>query len=326
MSLWYKNAVFFRLNTGTHPIDFDTLAERLAARPFTPCNGLDWESSGFVPPFKFAADTMLMQEQGRALLTLRRDDKVLPVAIINEALAAKVEEIESTELRTVGRKEKLELKEQITDDLLPRAFTKASRTSAYIDPAAGWIVVNASSANNAEKLISTIRDTLPPFPAAIPHTTIGPIAAMTAWLLDAQAPEGFEFDSTIKLEDGTENGTEITIKNGDLTSDEVRQLLEQGRQVTQMGLIWRERVRFTLTDSLHLKSIQFLDVLQEEASQKGDDVESLARATFTLMTEELTTLIDTLIATMGGLAEDQQPDRPPQETHPATEQESPWAA
>jgi recombination associated protein RdgC len=91
----------------------------------------------------------------------------------------------------------------------------------------------------------------------------------------------------------------------DLTSDEIRQHIATGKQATRLGLIWKERIRFVLTDTLQLKRIQFLDVLQDEASQAGDDSASLFEATFTLMSEELGDLVDALIEALGGLEPDQ---------------------
>ncbi|VEB42933.1 Recombination-associated protein rdgC [Chromobacterium violaceum] len=70
------------------------------------------------------------------MVSMRREDKVLPASVIRDFVEMKVQEIEDKELRKVGRKEKLALKEQITDDLLPRAFVRSGRTSAYLDIAA----------------------------------------------------------------------------------------------------------------------------------------------------------------------------------------------
>jgi DNA recombination-dependent growth factor C len=53
-----------------------------------------------------------------------------------------------------------------------------------------------------------------------------------------------------------------------------------------------------------LKRLQFLDVLQEEASQAGDDAPALFEATFLLYTNELGDLITDLVAALGGLQED----------------------
>ena len=60
------------------------------------------------------------------MVSLRREDKVLPASVIRDFVELKVAEIEDKELRKVGRKEKLALKEQITDDLLPRASCAAA--------------------------------------------------------------------------------------------------------------------------------------------------------------------------------------------------------
>ena len=70
--------------------------------------------------------------------------------------------------------------------------------------------------------------------------------------------------------------------------------------MTKLGLIWQERIRFVLTEDLTVRRLQFLDVLQEEAEQAGDDAESLFEATFALMTGELALLTAALIEALGG--------------------------
>jgi recombination associated protein RdgC len=131
---------------------------------------------------------------------------------------------------------------------------------------------------------------------------------MTDWLAAGEAL-WFELDADCELKDGSENGAVIRCTRMDLTADEIRQHIATGKQVTRIGLIWQEKIRFMLTDTLQLKRIQFLDVLQEEASQAGDDRESLFEATFTLMSEELGELVDALIEALGGL-EDSQANPP----------------
>ena len=220
------------------------------------------------------------------MVSLRREDKVLPASVIRDFVELKVAEIEDKELRKVGRKEKLALKEQITDDLLPRAFVRSSRMSAFLDTRRGWLMVDSAAASKAEALVSKLREALPPFPAALPRTKIAPHTAMTDWLAAGEAPAGFELDSDCELKDSGENGAVVRCARIDLTADEIRQHIATGKQVTRVGLIWQEKIRFQLTDMLQLKRLQFLDLLQDEASQAGDDRESLFEATFTLMSEE----------------------------------------
>ncbi|MGY8624284.1 recombination-associated protein RdgC [Chromobacterium violaceum] len=296
---WFNNATLFRLADAPDAI---RLSEALAKRPFQPCAGLDWFSEGWVAPAAHLEEPVFVT-RGHMLVSLLREDKVLPPAVIRKAVDVKVAEIEAKGMRKVGRKEKLALKEQITDDLLPRAFTKPTRVPALIS--SGWLIADTGSAPRAEALVSKLREALPPFPAALPRTKIAPHTAMTDWLAAGEAPGGFELDADAVLRDGSENGAEVRVSRIDLTSDEIRQHIATGKQATKLGLIWNEKIRFQLTDTLQLKRIQFLDMLQDEASQAGDNRESLFAATFLLMSEELGELVESLIDALGGLEESQ---------------------
>lgn len=320
--MWFKQLFFFQLSP-EFVIDSDKLRERLAARPFTPPGGLDWFGEGWVPPAAHI-DGSLYEARGYRLVTLRREDKVLPAGVIRDFLDKKIAEVEAAELRKVGRKEKLALKEQITDDLLPRAFTRAHRVMAYIDDTRSWLMVDSSTASKAENLVSTLREALPPFPCKLPRTALSPHSLMTDWLAAGEAGEGFDLDSQAVLEDCSENGAVVKVIRTDLTSEEIRQHIQAGKQVTELGLIWRERIRFVLTSQLQLKRLQFLDVLQEEATQAGDDLASLFDATFLLQAEELGELVNDLVAALGGLDKG-QPDLfdPPAETAAANDA-TPW--
>jgi recombination-associated protein rdgC len=67
--------------------------------------------------------------------------------------------------------------------------------------------------------------------------------------------------------------------------------------------VWREQIAFVLTDEFALKRIQYLDVLQEEAEQQGDDAASLAFASQILMAQSLSLMIVELAQHLGGWQE-----------------------
>lgn len=326
--MWFRQLSFYRLNQDDAPNN-EQLSAALEKRPFQHCMGLDWFSEGWVPAAGHL-EAPVYAVRGCQMVSLRREDKVLPSSVIRDFVDLKVAEIEDKELRKVGRKEKLALKEQITDDLLPRAFVRSSRMSAYLDTRRGWLMVDSAAASKAEALVSKLREALPPFPAALPRTKIAPHTAMTDWLAAGEAPAGFELDSDCELKDSGENGAVVRCARIDLTADEIRQHIATGKQVTRVGLIWQEKIRFQLTDMLQLKRLQFLDLLQDEASQAGDDRESLFEATFTLMSEELGELVDALVAALGGLEEATSPAAvaPTQDKQPAVVDENsaevPW--
>lgn len=296
--MWFKNATIYRADLSQLP-NIDALRSALQQRPFIPCLGLDWFSEGWKSAATHSEEPLL-SVRDVWLAKLKREDKVLPAGVIRDLLDAKVSQIEGQEFRKIGRKEKQALKEQITDDLLPRAFTRSSCLSALIDTAGGWLIVDTATASKAENLLSTLRDASPAFPAALVHTVLSPQSAMTDWLLAGDAPGGFSLDNDCRLKAPGEYGAEVSCRRQDLTADEVQQHLKKGKQASKLGLVWRERIRFVLTDSLQLRRIQFLDVIQEEAAQSGDDMATLTEATVLLMTEELTALWADLIAALGG--------------------------
>ena len=93
----------------------------------------------------------------------------------------------------------------------------------------------------------------------------------------------------------------IKISKQDLSANEVKQHLEHGKICTQLGLVWNDQIRFILNEDMSLKRIQYLDMLQEEAANQGDDMESLMTAAQTIMTQNLSLLIHELITHLGGL-------------------------
>lgn len=298
MSFWFKNLTLFRLSEHALP-DFATLDAALSRRPFHPCSGLDWFAQGWSTPSPHCPDIMVFPQKTQALISLRREDKVLPASVIRELTDEKVAEVESTEHRTLGRKEKLELKARITDDLLPKAFVRRSHIRALLAPTAGWLVVDSSQAARAEELLSSLREAVPPLPARLVHTALSPETAMTQWLLD-EPPAGFALDADCELKSPEADGAVVRCVRQDLSADEIRRHLESGKRATRLGLIWQDRIRFVLTDTLQIKRLQFLDILQEEASQAGDDMPSLFEASLHIMGHEIVALCDALMLALGG--------------------------
>jgi recombination associated protein RdgC len=67
--MWFKNLLLYRL---TAPLtDLESLEERLAATPFTPCGSQDLARIGWTPPMP-ESDQFLHEANGCLLLSLRR--------------------------------------------------------------------------------------------------------------------------------------------------------------------------------------------------------------------------------------------------------------
>ncbi len=296
--MWFKQISFYPLNLEKLP-ELETLAAQLGKSEFAPCAGLDWFSEGFAAPVSFSPETVFPADYTWRV-ALKKEEKVLPAGVIRDILDERVAEIQENESRNVGRKEKQELKERITDDLLPRAFTRSSRCEAVFDTRNGFLLVNSASQNKSDNLLTKLREALGGLEASLPDTKQSPSSLMTDWLLRGACEGGFELDSDCELKGSGDVAATVKVSKQDLTADEVVQHVKNGKTVTQLGLVWREQIAFVLTQDFTLKRIQYLDVLQEEAESHGEDAASLTFASQILMTDALSTLLQELVAYLGG--------------------------
>jgi len=290
----FRNLILFRLSPRATqaclPLD-DKLAE-MTLRPIGP---LEMSVHGFVSPFG-EGKAITHEVSQCTLLTLGGEHRLLPAAVVNEALRKRVVEIEQREDRKVGRKERKSLKDEVIIDLMPRAFVKPSRQSAYLDASTGWLVIDTGSIKPAENLVSQMREAIGEFPAtpATPEESVR--ALMTEWVTHNKPPEGLVIGDACELKDpaGTPTPT-ARVRNQDLNSDEVREHLKAGKQVSQLALVYQERLSFTLTDELVIKGIKMLDVSADSAAEDASEgEEGKLDAEFALMILEFRNFFQSL--------------------------------
>jgi recombination associated protein RdgC len=296
--MWFRQLSFYPIAKGKTP-NKETLQASLADACFAPCEGLAWFSEGFVAPLDTQPDNLVFAVQNSMKVALKKEDKVLPSGVINDVVNEKIQRIEDEEARSVGRKEKQSIKEQVTDDLLPRAFTRSGFMQAIFDSKRDFLLINQSSTNRSESMLTKLRQCLGGLEASLPRTELSASGLMTNWLTQKQAEGNFVLDSDCELKGMGETAAVVRMSKQDLTADEIAAHLEN-KIVTRLGLIWDDKIRFILNEDLSFRRIQFLDVLQEEASNEGEDKESLLAASQLITTETLGQMIEELIVHLGG--------------------------
>lgn len=298
--MWARNVLIYRNETESLAGLEDALEKR---KPIKPAS-LARNSQGWTPPLPFD-DKVAPTIAGARIVKLKRYDKILPAQVIKTALRAKVAEIERREGRKLGKKEQRELKDAVTDELLGKALLKESETLGWIAP--GYVFVDAGSATKGEALLSALIDAVP-LKTSLLATNRSPGQVMTDWLVAGTASGHFELGADCTLESPEKGGAKVTVRRADLTTTEVRKHIEAGRQVTSLALVWRDKIRFTLTAKLQLKSIKFLEVLQEDVKGNSDgDAYAEAEATFRVMSDEVNELVKDLVDVLGG-ATSEAPD------------------
>jgi len=300
--MWFKNLTLFR---AVEP--FSALGEALATRLeqdlFQPCPSFQPSAIGWVPPLGRKAIDLVHTVAGRSLVCLQAEEKVLPTAVVNQMVAERIAMIEDRERRPVRRRERQELRDQLLQGLMPGALVATRRSYAYLDPAAGWLVIDSASPHRVEEITGLLRKSLAGLSIAPPQVKQSVTAAMTSWLAEGRAPPGFDFADSCELREPGEAGGVVRCRGQDLTGEEIHGHLVAGKQVRQLGLRWRERIEFVLDEALVVRRLKFLDVIRESLDDSAtDSLEAVFDAEYALMTGELTLLLPELLMLFGGEA------------------------
>lgn len=301
---FFKNAIIYRL---TNPMalmaQLPTLEDSLCAFQFNPCGSQDMARTGWIPATE-QHHTLVHQANGQYLLTIQKQEKIIPGPVIKQHLNTRIAKLEAEQARKLKKTEKDALKDEVLHILLPRAFVKNSRTQLWIDITNGLVVVDASSAKRAEDALALLRKSLGSLPV-VPLTTENPVELTTTeWVKLGKVPGNyFAMGDAAELKAILTDGGVARVKKQDLTSDEIATHIDAGKVVTKLAMDWQQRVTFTLTDSMALNRVKFCNELLDQ----NDDIDledNLARfdADFVLMTGELQALINQLVVALGGEA------------------------
>jgi recombination associated protein RdgC len=295
--MWFKNIFIYRL-PGDFRITPATLEEKLALKPLLPCSGLDKQSLGWVSCR--GDDRLVHIANNQILFALGVEQKLLPASIINRFAKERAADIEAQQGYKAGRKQMKEIKQAVTDDLLPRAFAVQRATYAWLDLAKGRLVIDAASAAKAEELLEQLGKTVDNFPVQLLHTELSPIAAMTDWLAGENAPAGFTIDRELELRSSDESKATVRYANHALEGKEILAHISAGKRAARLGMTWNDRISFILNEHLQIKRLEFLDIIKDESSKVADNDDELFELDFTLMTGELARLLTDLTEALGG--------------------------
>ncbi|MGV8900011.1 MAG: recombination-associated protein RdgC [Burkholderiaceae bacterium] len=297
--MWFKNLQLYRL---TLPVNLtsENLNLALAKLAFGPSTSMDLQNQGWASPRD--NDLLVHTVNGQFLIMLGTEKKLLPASVINQFCKAKAAELEEQQGFKPGRKQMRDLKEQVTDELLPRAFSIRRDTWAWIDPVNGWLVVDAASPTKADELLKPLLKVVNDIKLYSLRVAQSPVAAMTSWLVADEAPAGFTIDQDTELRSAGEDKAAVRYVSHTIDPEDVRRHIAAGKQCTRLALTWADRISFVLTESMAIKRVTALDVIKENSDGKMQNDEERFDSDFALMTGELNRMLSDLVAAMGGEA------------------------
>ncbi len=288
--MWFKNLRVYQI---TEPLNLqiDSLERALIEHKFTPCVGQEAVKMGFTYPLHPSIKSYVHQQQDLFLFALKRQEKVLPAAVITEEMQPRLDALEAEKGRPLGRKEKQALKEEITQALLPRAFSKSSVTTALYDAKNQWFIVNTGSAGKAEDLLAMLRKALGSLPA-LPWIDQNQLSqSMQHWLSNQGLPTGYQLGNEAELKAPDEEGAKVKFSNHLLTAAEVQSHLED-KLVTKLELAIPELLNFQICEDGSLKKLKFHEIIADKNDELGwDDLVLRLDADLLVMANELDSLL-----------------------------------
>jgi len=295
--MWFKNLQIYRLPS-PWAMTAEQLAEQLARGPFVPTLGTEAQSRGWVAPRGDGA--LVHAANGHWLLRLQIENRLLPASVVNAEVRKRVDALTELQGFGPGRKQLRELRERVVEELLPRSHPVPAGLYVWIDPHAGWFIVDAATPAKAEMVIEHLRRCLDEFPLTLLHTQDSPSYQMADWLASGYAPAGFTIDRDCALKGRSEDKPTVAYQHCTLEGDEIKAHLASGKLPVKLAMTWDDRVSFVLTEKLTIKRLAFLDLLKEEAAQNAETAADQFDADFALMTGELSRFLPSLIGALGG--------------------------
>jgi recombination associated protein RdgC len=293
--MWFKNLLVYRLTKWD--VTPEALEEKLSRNAIQACSAMEMQRLGWVSP-QGEGLPFVHTLGSQMLICLDVEKKLLPNTVVNKFAKSRATEIEEQQGYKPGRKQMKQIKEAVTDELLPRAFALRRQTHAWINPVAGIMVVDATNLVKADELIEMLIKTVDGIAFTPLKTNTSPTTAMTSWLAGEKLSSTFTVDRDCELRGSGEERATVRYVRHTLEAEEIARHIKTGKEVTRLAMTWSDKVSFVLHDNLQLKRIVALDILKDQAD--GNDQEDIFDTDFALMSGELQKLLADVIEALGG--------------------------
>ena len=308
--MWFRNLMVYRFEDVPEfdpNYDLEKLSEALESNRFSHCGPQDAMTIGWTAPVGDGFEELVHAGSGMILLTARREERLLPATVVREALNEKVLEIDNREDRKVGRKQKMDLKDELIFTLTPRAFTRSTRMMGLIMPKQKLLIIDSASRPRAEDWISLLRQSLGSLEVTPVETEQSLSSVFTSWLNGkTPLPPQISLGEECLLQSPDDSRSKVHCKGQDLNGDEMKSHLDAGKYATRLEVIWNDSLSFVINEAVEIKRLAFSDTTVEQAYIDGvSDQASEFDAAFSLMSLELASFLPALWDALGGLRSDQ---------------------
>lgn len=293
--MWFKNAIIYQL---TKNIDFGEIESKLKECQFTPCEPSEISRFGWTAPLETDGNLAYFADN-KVLLMAKREEKILPVDVINRELNIRIAALEEKEQRKLKKTERLSLRDDVVASLISQAFSKFKSTALFIDLKTNLIYVDAASSKLAEDALALLRKSLGSLPVIPLNFNTAPCEVMTEWIADKE-PNWLILLEEAEIREKDDLGV-ISFKNKSLLDEDIVELTQSGL-VSKLALEWENNLKFVLRDDGTLKRLKFDDRITEQNDDiSKEEIGKRFYADFILMANVLSGLLNELSVEFNGL-------------------------
>ncbi len=291
----FRNVRFYALD-GEWPASEEALSANLETAAFEPCGPFTERSSGWVPVDADTSDLLARRVNGADLFRLRSQSRVLPHAVINEELEARIEAYRERMQEPPPPREKRRLKAEARDELLPKAMLKSDRIWGYFDTKENVVGIDAAQESGAERFLRRLqaandRVNLQPLQYRKPFDEL-----LTKVFLGG-APGQFAVGRECRMQDAADSGSIVRWSNFDLSDRSIRDHVAHGMRLTHLEIVYDNVMRFVLSDTGVITKLKFLGM--DDDSEDHTDPLARLDAEFVVITGTLRNLLGDLAKLLG---------------------------
>lgn len=276
------------------------LNEQLSARAFRTCSAFSERSAGWEPPIEERSESLCYETADADLIQLRTQSRVLPAAAIGEALSDRVKEFRDRTGVNPNPGERRKLKEEVRDQLLPKALLKSQRTAALFLREESVLVVDAAVPSQSEWFIDQLRPCLPRLDVR-PLVFNRPAAELMRAVFMGEQHPPFQLGRECQFQDPSDRLALGTWRNVELNDPAIQRHVADGMRLIRLGLAFDNCMSFVISDDVVMNKVQFL---QDEKSERHDaeDPELSFQGEVLLLTSAVKRLMGALEKCLGGYA------------------------
>jgi len=241
-----------------------------------------------------------------AILCMVVTSKVLKPAAIRREVDIIAKQLEKDESRSVGRKERMQIKDDVIIKALPSALSEETRIYAYIDWQANMLVIDQHSIAKCDKFTSSLRDAIGSLPIVPMQAASMPEMVMSSWITNNSSPPDMELNGDAIFKNPTDLSQTARVHHVEINGAGVAGLLDDGMIPQEVSLCWHlseaSCIDFKVTDTVTLKSIKFSDELIDDGAEY-EDAEQSYQASMIINCSTITRAIQECFRLFGGMSE-----------------------